>query len=362
MGIFIPYWPLWLKDVGLNPFEIGWVLACSFWIKVAAQPLIARLADQSGQTRWLTTSLMLLAALGFVFLSNSQGFWIILIVSSFTAACYQPVLPIMESVTLKQINLNHLNYGYIRLWGSIAFISSSLVVGWLLEGSVADRVAFLMAANMILVSISCSLAPNKPARRIELNKNNSVWDLFTPTFFMFLLAAGLIQISHSILYGFATIHWRDQGHSAFSIGCFWAVGVLAEILVFGVAGFFRNRITPIIFLILASLGGIIRWPLMAISDDSFVIMLLQTLHGLTFGAAHLGAMAFLSAIVSEQYSATGQSIYYALVGGILAGCMFPIAGALYTELQGDAFWIMGGISCAALIASFVLLPLWEKRA
>ena len=53
-GIYMPYWPLWLNDIGLTPVEIGWVLAGAFWIKVIVQPGVAHVADTTGRTKILT--------------------------------------------------------------------------------------------------------------------------------------------------------------------------------------------------------------------------------------------------------------------------------------------------------------------
>jgi PPP family 3-phenylpropionic acid transporter len=81
---------------------------------------------------------------------------------------------------------------------------------------------------------------------------------------------------------------------------------------------------------------------------------LQTLHGFTFGAAHLGAMAFLTKHVPKEISATGQSLYYTLIGGIFSGCMLPLAGKLYSDLSGSAFFIMSCFAGCSLISLLVL--------
>ena len=43
---------------------------------------------------------MALAAIGFAVITTADGFWPLLIIAGVTAACYQPVLPVMESVVL----------------------------------------------------------------------------------------------------------------------------------------------------------------------------------------------------------------------------------------------------------------------
>ena len=361
-GIYMPYWPLWLDSIGLTPLEIGWVLAGTFWIKVAVQPSAARFADKKGKTRTLTTILMALSSLGFCYLAELNTFWMVLMIAVGTAACYQPVLPVMESVVLRHVKNNGLDYGQIRLWGSVTFIIGTTGTGWWLETTSTKDLIWLLVFAMALAAISCAIAPNQPQENIKTTKTQKSWKhLFTRPFILFLITAGLIQISHSVLYGFGTLHWRNLGHSETMIGVFWSVGVLAEIILFYFAGKYKDRLGPLTLLTWAALAGVIRWPLLAIFDNSFALFALQTLHCLTFGAAHLGAMAFLSQTIPNEYSATGQSLYYTLVGGIFSGCMLPISGVLFTKMAGDAFYLMGALSALALISLYLLSKSWKTQ-
>ena len=143
-GIYMPYWPLWLNDNGLTPVEIGWVLAGAFWIKVVVQPAVAHFSDTTGKTKILTAVLMGMSAIGFAILSDLQSFWPIFLITVITAACYQPVLPIMESVILNFAKIGNLRYGHIRLWGSVTFIIATLGGGWLFDGGRSDRIIWFL--------------------------------------------------------------------------------------------------------------------------------------------------------------------------------------------------------------------------
>ncbi len=354
VGLFVPFWPLWLDSKGLSAVDIGWILAAAFWIKVAAQPAIAAIADLRGRTRWLTCSLMTMAAAGFMIVAGLDGFWPLLIVSALTAACYQPVLPIMESVVLRHAAVHRLDYGRIRLWGSIGFIFATIGGGWWLEKTSAGVVIWFFVIAMILVALACATAPDRPGRASRTRLDGSWPELITPAVILFVATAGLINTSHSILYGFATLYWRSLGHSETLIGCYWAMGVIAEIGLFVVAGRCARHLGAAMLLVLAALGGTIRWSLLAITTDPTALLALQILHGLTFGAAHLGAMAFLQQTIPPDRSATGQSLYSAFVGGVLGGCMLPVAGLLYTEFAAMSFLVMAAMSAAGLVGAIML--------
>ena len=150
------------------------------------------------------------------------------------------------------------------------------------------------------------------------------------------------------------MYWRSLGHSETIIGFFWSVGVLAEIILFTIIGRHEKQIGYLLLLLLASAAAVARWPLLAIFDSQVAFIVLQALHGFTFGAAHLGAMAFLTKHVPAEISATGQSLYYTLIGGIFSGCMLPLAGKLYSDLSGNAFFIMSCCAGCSLISLLFL--------
>ena len=245
-GIYMPYWPLWLDSIGLNPIEIGWILAGTFWIKVIVQPAVTQFVDKNGQTRLLTTSLMFLSCIGFCFIAGLDTFWPVLITGIVTAACYQPVLPVMESVVLRHTQKTVLDYGKIRLWGSVTFIIGTTGAGWLIAKTSTSNFIWILISAMALVAISCAVAPNQEIKeKGNIQKSKSWKIIVTKPFILFIVSSGLIQISHSILYGFGTLHWRNLGHSETTIGLFWSIGVLAEIVLFALAGKFKDRIGPL---------------------------------------------------------------------------------------------------------------------
>jgi PPP family 3-phenylpropionic acid transporter len=212
---------------------------------------------------------------------------------------------------------------------------------------------WILISAMTLVAISCAIAPNQEVKEEGGVQKSKPWTIIvTKPFIIFIISAGLIQISHSVLYGFGTLHWRNLGHSETTIGLFWSIGVLAEIALFALAG--KERIGPLTLLTAAALAGVIRWLLLAMLENHVALFVTQILHCFTFGAAHLGAMTFLSKTIPNDVFATGQGIYYTLVGGVFSGCMLPVAGFLFTSMAGNAFYFMAILSAFALGGLYLL--------
>src|SRR3546814_10848843 len=99
------------------------------------------------------------------------------------------------------------------------------------------------------------------------------------------------------------------------IGLLWAEGVIAEVLLFACGAKVVQRLGPARMLLLGALAGVVRWTLLAASTDLAVLFAAQALHAFTFGAAHLGAIAFIARAAPAGLSATAQTLYTTLAMG-----------------------------------------------
>lgn len=357
VGVMMPFWPLWLDHKELTPVQIGMVLAASFWAKVAIQPMIAGWSDRRDAARGFARVLAAAAVIGFLMISQGDGFIAILVLATLTMALFSPSLPLVESITLRSADRWSLDYGRIRLWGSITFILSATGGGYLLADRSPDLIIWMMILGAGLVLVSALCLPLPPARASGEVQGSPLRLLRTPIFLIVATTGGLIAASHAVYNGFATLIWRSAGLSEGLIGGLWGTGVVAEIVLFALAGRFAGHVRPMTLLAIAAAAGIIRWPLLSMTNDPLLLFPLQTLHGLTFGAAHLGAMGFLRSAIPGSMAASGQAVYYSF-GGIMMGAGMPLAGVLYGEHGGGAYMVMTIASGVGLIGALWLMRRW----
>lgn len=180
-------------------------------------------------------------------------------------------------------------------------------------------------------------------------------------FWLFLAVAGLNQASHAVLYGFATLHWRASGLSDATIGWLWAEGVLAEILLFALSNRILARIGVSGLLLLAGLASALRWLALGLTTDLSALIVLQALHGLTFGAAHLAAMHFIARSIPANLTATAQSLNTAIAGGVIMAGAMAGAGWLYSTFAGHAFLAMTVLALASAVLAFALGRVWRDQ-
>ncbi|HXX11537.1 MAG TPA: MFS transporter, partial [Burkholderiales bacterium] len=133
LGGFAPYFSLYLRKLGFSAVEIGMLLALMPLARVFAPTAWAWIADHQGRRRPLvrvTTAAAAVACAGLL-VAKSFGwlFAVILVLNVFWCAS----LPLVEATTLAHLKGRLGDYGRIRVWGSIGFVISVVLIGQLLD-------------------------------------------------------------------------------------------------------------------------------------------------------------------------------------------------------------------------------------
>jgi PPP family 3-phenylpropionic acid transporter len=105
----------------------------------------------------------------------------------------------------------------------------------------------------------------------------------------------------------------------------------------------------------------LRWGVMALDPPLLLLGPLQTLHAMSFGAAHVAAIHFLTQVVPEERAATAQGLYAAAVAGIALGSATLASGPLYASFGGAAYGAMALLALTGAAGAYRLTQLWQER-
>ena len=145
-----------------------------------------------------------------------------------------------------------------------------------------------------------------------------------------------LQASHAVYYGFSALQWHGAGLDGTAIAALWALGVLAEIVLFAVSGRLPF-LQPIALLMIGAVGGAVRLTAMAFNPPDAALPFLQLLHAASYGATHLGALGFVARHAPHGQSATAQG-YLSIAQGAAwraTGVSGWLYGAFGARLRGD---------------------------
>jgi PPP family 3-phenylpropionic acid transporter len=375
-GVHLPYLPVWLDKRGLTAEEIAAITAAPFFLRVFITPTVAMLADRTERHRKLINGLAWLTLVLALLLSRMQSFWPIFLLAVPFAIALSTIMPLTETIAVAGVRAKGLDYGRMRLWGSITFVTAGFVGGWVIDHNGADAILICIIAGTIATVATAWLLPEKmqSVAASDLGPSESLshqspvrggsieeaWKLVSsPVFLAFLLAAGAAQGAHGMVYTFGALSWRAQGISTSWVGALWAIAIGGEVLLFAYSGRVVRRWGPVALLVGATSAAVLRWMLMSLSPPLLGLIPLQILHTLTYGASHLGAMHFISRAVPESAQGTAQALYATVASGLLMGAATLTSGWLYANVGAHAYLAMATLAAAGLGGALYVRARWH---
>ncbi len=372
-GVKTTYLPVWLDWRGLTAGDIGLIASAPMFLRIIAAPAIGYAADVTGQHRRVVIGLAWLALALTSLLLGAGSFWPILMVALLLSLASTALIPLTETLAMASVKRSGLDYGRMRLWGSLTFILAGFAAGfgvdyfgpasvlWLLmiSGAITGLAAHALPqpeqaepANDSAASVSPSAAP--PVTRSRISKADVVALLTSRPFLWVLAAVGTVQAAHAVFYVFGLLHWRQQGISSVMASTLWMIGVITEIVLFAYSGAVVRAMGAGGLVLAGAVASVVRWCAMATDPGLGWLCVLQALHGLTYGATHLGAVHLIASIVPPGQAGTAQAIYSSATSGIAMALATLLAGALYPVYGGGAYIAMAAISLLGLGAGLIM--------
>ncbi len=160
---------------------------------------------------------------------------------------------------------------------------------------------------------------------------------------------------------FGTLLWQSQGISATWSGGLWAIGVAAEVLLFSVSGLVVEEFGAARLIAIGAAVSIVRWVALAFEPSVAVLVPLQVLHGVTYGASHIGAIHFIHDAIPREKSGSAQALYATVASGVAMGCATLIAGWIYADAGSLSYLAMAAIAAVSLMAGVAAREDLERR-
>ena len=233
IGCHLPFFPVWLKAVGIDAAWIGIIAAVPAVTRFTVLPVITGLAERHAAVRGAMVATAVVTTLGFSVIGTQHLPLAVFLAYAVTAASWTPTVPLTDAYALRGVARYGLNYGPLRLWGSAAFIAGALGCGLLADVITAKHLIWIIVATgAVAAVISLGLQPLDSHTTKSPVQHGSGALLRDAGFLAIIAASALIQGSHSTYYVFGSITWQLAGLSGLTIAALWALGVAAEIAVF----------------------------------------------------------------------------------------------------------------------------------
>jgi PPP family 3-phenylpropionic acid transporter len=346
VGMFSPYWSLYLKSIHFDAIEIGILMSIQPVMRMVAPSIWGWLADHTGRSREVVVAAASLSALFYLGVFATTSFWGLFLVLSLMSFFWSASMPLVEATTLSWLGKNTAHYGRLRSWGSIGFIVSvvglgyafdHIAIAWLLwAGLVCEAGILIFARQIPKTEVIAHHTDHQPIKQIVLQPR--VLALFGACF--------LMAVAHGPYYTFFSIYLVEHGYAKSVVGGLWALGVICEIGVFFLMPGLVKRFGFTRILLISFAAAVLRFLLIGWTVDVVMLLLFaQVLHALTFGSYHAASVGLVHQFFQGRHLSRGQALFGSITygaGGMLGGLASgPIwqhwgASALYTFSAGMA--------------------------
>lgn len=356
LGAWIPYWGLYLQDLGYEAVAIGYLSSAVMATKIVAPSLWGWLADRSKRRATIIRYGSFLALLIFLGIFVRTDFWWLMLVVVGYSFFWNAVLAQFEVVTLSHLEGQYHRYSLIRVWGSVGFIATVAGIGWFLDHWPISVLPILFTLLLVAIWVSSLSVSEHRSAENEVEATSSLWSIVRkPPVIAFFVVCMLLQIAHGPYYTFFSIHLDALGYSKSTTGLLWSLGVLAEVFLFLVMHRVMAACSLRAIMLVSLLLSALRWYLIGFyADQAVVLFFAQLMHAATFGSFHAVAVELVRRYFTG-FQGQGMALYSGLSfgGGGALGAL--LSGVLWESGAGLTFLMAVAASILALIIAWLYL-------
>ncbi len=342
LGIVLPYFNLYCYHLGFSGFQIG-ALSSLRTLTTALFPMIwGALADKFFVRRPIYIFCSFISTAIWTFFLLTTDFSAMLVIMIFYGIFYAPIVSFLESFSMDLLDKEKTRYGQLRVWGSISFIITVIVVGRAIDILSTEIIVILiLAGSMAHAVLSLNIPAAKKTQKSDFS--SGVRALLNRRVIIFQVCAFLMLLSHGTYYGFFSIHLDNLGYSSTFIGVAWALASIAEIFVMINSDRIFKRFSFENVLIFSFLAAAIRWVVLFYATSAWLILISQLFHAATYGAFHVASILYIDKLSPDGAKTVGQAVNNAVTYGfgIMAGFLFN--GYFFDIIGTSNLFMISGI-------------------
>jgi PPP family 3-phenylpropionic acid transporter len=331
-GLYFPFANVYYRTIGLSGTQIGLIGTLSALLAALGALVWGLLHDRLGKSRLIFTGL----CWGAIFLSGLLGqlrdYSLILPVAALLSFFTGPAVSQMDSMTLKLLGPNHAAYGSHRVWGTIGFVVTSALAGFILQATSIHSIFIAFPLGLFVFWLVSMRLPDQTiyqgpsllgglgqmARRPQW-----VWLMVS----VLVLWTGVISGNT-----FLGVAMKDMGSSESTVGLAFTIAALAEIPLLQGGPFILRRFGATRLIQAAMLAYILRMILYAFMVSPNTALAISMMQSITYCPFLVGVIALANELAPEGMKSTSQGLLGMVmslsnvVGGLSGGWLYDVTG------------------------------------
>ncbi|HEX9013308.1 MAG TPA: major facilitator superfamily domain-containing protein 6 [Anaerolineaceae bacterium] len=344
-GVFTVFINVYYHNIGLSGVQIGWINAVAPLVGIFAGPLWGYLSDRTGRPRALIAVGIVGSALGVLGISAVRTFLWLLPLAGVYQLFVATIPPLIDTTNLALLGEHKDRYGRQRIWGTIGYIISTLILGAVLERVGLHWLFYGYAAIMLVMLGVAAFMPARAVHRESSERGDLRALIRQPEWLFFAASLIPLWICSNGMYAFLGVYMKEMGASAGLIGMSSSINAMAEAPMMLFSSFLVRRLGLKRMLGLAYGLYAVRFLLYGLMPSPEWALAIGLMHGVTFGMFWVSAVVYMSELAPPSLRTTNQTLLWALMN---------FAGVIGSPVSG---WIFDHIGPAQLFRLYALLAL-----
>lgn len=358
LGCIAPFWGLYLQHLEFSAKDIGLLMGMFGVVRILAPNIWAAQARHFNSTLHMIRLAGLLTVVSFTLIFIARDLvWVAVVMVAY-GFFWAAMLPQYEALCMESLGNQLDRYSRVRLWGSLGFVITVGVLGAVFDQWGIVLLPVIMWILMLLITVNAWLVSQDKRPKEQVLGQASFLSLLTSKAVIgFIVVNIFLQISFGPYYTFFSIFLESAGYSASLIGVFWAIGVIAEVILFWQFGRIMHLMSWRTWIAVSLIVTGIRWALTGyLLHSIWTLILLQTLHAFSFAAMHAVSMRYIQSLFPGSLQARGQALYSSVSFGLGGAIGAFASGLLWESLGGTLVFLLAGLvsMLAAVIAIYTL--------
>jgi len=358
-----------LKNIGATSLQIGAFTAISAVVGMLAQPMWGMVSDRLGSPRRVLCLCLAVSAIFFGSVLLTDRFFIavcLLVAENFFLCC---IVTLLDSHTISEVNAAPgLQYGYIRLAGSIFYGAVSFIYSWIINSfGVRALIPVSICITFIAASYGLFFAKGKweagadhmsvAIRKAQSHVTQDAAALLNNKQFMLFIAfVGIMALGIQPIYTYMIDMVTAVGGNAGDVPKIQAMKCVFEIPMLIFTGVIAHRRLDVRKLMLAGVGFyLVQMFGLIFADTSVMVIFFYILGTPGFILCLSGRLKYLDKITSESVRSTTITVIGACeIGlGAIAG---NLAGGFILEAYGTrAVAVLGAVCLFAAMGLLIAI-------
>jgi len=347
-GLFAVFMPAWLTHQGLKPNEVGLLVATPMLLRVLFVAPVTELADRLRRIRELLFACIAGTAALMVVLGVVKSFFALAVFFVVLSMVWDPLPILADAYAVASVRARRLDFGRMRVWGSLAHITATLAGGKLID---MMGIHILPMTTALLLVIPMIVLPFLPKDRYFGDPAPSAkgeWKLLLKDrpLVLMVIATALIVSSQAVFGVFAVQHWMSKGMTASYASMLSGIGMASEIVLLIFAQKLLGPRSPLWMVAISGVMLAVRWVALAFDPGPAILPVLQVMHGFGMGAV-AGLMLYIAQRVPERLIATAQGVN-AVALGVIAAVITGASGFIWQAFGPNAYLLMAAIAAVGI--------------